>query len=204
MYNVTPHGTTGTPATELMFNRVIRDKIPSINDLIGETVDSEEKDRDLLRKHKGKAAADTTRRAREIDIQVGDKVLLKNVVLAHKLTPTFDTTTYEVTNRKGNVVVTSSGGKSLTRNISHLKKIVNKSPLTSAAVEGQDDGLPIPVIPPQQTQETRELQGFSTAPKIQDEDKVLKLRLQKKEGVWRPVRVESTDEIESDALSHNV
>nr|XP_041630349.1 uncharacterized protein LOC121501887 [Drosophila kikkawai] len=116
MYNVTPHGTTGAPPTELMFNRVIRDKIPGIQDLVGETADSEEKDRDVWKKEKGRELADSARKAGAIDIKVGDKVLLKNVVFPHKLTPTFDTTTYEVTNREGNVVQISGGGKSYTRN----------------------------------------------------------------------------------------
>lgn len=33
MHNVTPHGTTGTPPSELLFNRVIRDKTQSIQDI---------------------------------------------------------------------------------------------------------------------------------------------------------------------------
>ena len=58
MYNVTPHSTTGVPPTELMFNRVIRDKLPGIQDLTGEYVDSAEKDQDCINKQKGKAIAD--------------------------------------------------------------------------------------------------------------------------------------------------
>ncbi|XP_044757738.1 uncharacterized protein K02A2.6-like [Coccinella septempunctata] len=34
MYNVTPHGTTGKSPSELMFNRTVRDKIPSMADLV--------------------------------------------------------------------------------------------------------------------------------------------------------------------------
>lgn len=53
MYNVTPHGTTGAPPMELMFNRVIRDKILGIQDLVGEMADLKEKDKDLLEKKRG-------------------------------------------------------------------------------------------------------------------------------------------------------
>ncbi|XP_017470711.1 PREDICTED: uncharacterized protein K02A2.6-like [Rhagoletis zephyria] len=123
MYNVTPHGSTGTAPSELMFGRVIRDKIPSIQDLVGEFSDSVEKDRDCVSKHKGKVAADRKRGAKEVDIEVGDKVYLKNVVFPHKLTPNFDTTEYEVMERKGNIVKVVGGGRALMRNVAHLKKI---------------------------------------------------------------------------------
>jgi len=61
MYNVTPHGTTGSAPTELMFNRVIRDKIPGVQDLMGENSDSVKRDRDLVNKQKGKEYADKRR-----------------------------------------------------------------------------------------------------------------------------------------------
>jgi len=50
MYNVTPHGTTGSAPTKLMFNRVIRDKIPGIGDICENTLDSGERDKDIIEK----------------------------------------------------------------------------------------------------------------------------------------------------------
>lgn len=50
MHNVTPHGTTGVAPTQLMFNRVIRDKVPCISDINETFTDSGERDRDCLRK----------------------------------------------------------------------------------------------------------------------------------------------------------
>ncbi|XP_037728604.1 uncharacterized protein K02A2.6-like [Drosophila subpulchrella] len=94
MYNVTPHSTTGAAPTQLMYNRTIRDKIPGIEDISDQDVDSEERDRDMCQKEKGK-----------------------------KLTPTFDPTVYEVTSRDGDVVQVTGNGKSYTRNASHLKKV---------------------------------------------------------------------------------
>jgi len=43
MHNVTPHSTTGTSPSELMFNRMIKDKIPNVQDIAGEVHDSREK-----------------------------------------------------------------------------------------------------------------------------------------------------------------
>lgn len=54
MYNVTPHGTTGKSPSELVFNRRIRDKIQSINDVTVEEPDEEAKDIDILKKNRGR------------------------------------------------------------------------------------------------------------------------------------------------------
>ncbi|KAL7743612.1 hypothetical protein ACLKA6_019231 [Drosophila palustris] len=101
MYNVTPHGTTGCPPTDLIFGRVIRDKIPWIGDLTGEFIDSSEKDLDCINKNKGKIAADKRRGAKETTIDVGDTVLLRNVIFPSKLTTNFDTTEYKVLRKNG-------------------------------------------------------------------------------------------------------
>ncbi|XP_036340795.1 uncharacterized protein K02A2.6-like [Rhagoletis pomonella] len=123
MNNVTPHGTTGSSPSELMFNRVIRDKIPGIQDLTDDMLDSAARDYDIINKWKGKEKADMRRRAKESDIEVGDKVLLKNVVFAHKLTPNFDPTEYTVKERSGNEVIIAAGERTLRRNISHIKRL---------------------------------------------------------------------------------
>lgn len=123
MYNVTPHGTTGSPPSELMFNRVIRDKIPSIHDITDDMIDSSARDLDCMNKHKGKERGDKRRNAKPSEIAVGDKVLLRNVVFPHKLTTNFDLTEYEVVDRNGNEVEITANGKSYKRNISHVKKI---------------------------------------------------------------------------------
>lgn len=74
MYNVTPHGTTGKTPSELLFGRNIRDKIPSIKDIIGEEKDEEAADNDILNKYKEKEKEDKARGAKEIDINPGDQV----------------------------------------------------------------------------------------------------------------------------------
>ncbi|KAL7726148.1 hypothetical protein ACLKA6_002618 [Drosophila palustris] len=53
--------------------RVIRDKIPGVQEISEQFTDSAERDRDLIEKHKGKEAADKRRGAKDIDIRVGDK-----------------------------------------------------------------------------------------------------------------------------------
>lgn len=162
-----------------MFNRVIRDKIPGIQDFVGEFSDSAEKDRDCKVKQKGKEIADKRRGAREADISVGDKVVLKNVVFRHKLTPNFDTTEYEVVERKGNIVKVVGEGRTLMRNVSHLKKLPQQSTQPDAS---NIDRLPMldagqsldPETPPSlPTPEENETHNMDA----------LKLKLVRKEGM---------------------
>lgn len=80
MYNVTPHGTTGKTPSELLFGRNIRDKIPSIGDLIGEERNYEAADNYILYKHKKKEKEDQARGARETDINPRDQIVVQNMV----------------------------------------------------------------------------------------------------------------------------
>ncbi|XP_062556923.1 uncharacterized protein K02A2.6-like [Armigeres subalbatus] len=100
MYNTTPHSVTGKPPTMLLHNRVIRSKIPCVSDLERmPPAKSSAHDRDIILKHKGKESEDLRRHAKPTDIQIGDKVLLQNLISLGKLTPTFDKTVYEVVER---------------------------------------------------------------------------------------------------------
>ncbi|XP_055314005.1 uncharacterized protein K02A2.6-like [Sitodiplosis mosellana] len=63
MYRSTPHSTTLKTPAELMFNRNIRDKLPSIDQHI-EREDSEVRDRDADMKRKEKEYADRKRNAK--------------------------------------------------------------------------------------------------------------------------------------------
>lgn len=123
MYNVTPHSVTGKSPSELMFGRNIRDKIPTVQDLVETLPDEEVVDEDRLKKQIGKRREDVARGAKEPFIKVGDKVLVKNVIHHNKLTPNFDSIEYEVLDIIGTEVIVRGNGKEFRRNISHLKKI---------------------------------------------------------------------------------
>ncbi|KAH8324641.1 hypothetical protein KR074_001889 [Drosophila pseudoananassae] len=188
MYNVTPHGTTGSAPTELMFNRVIRDKIPGVQDLMGEYSDSVERDRDLVNKQKGKEYADKRRGAKEINVEVGDKVFLKNVIFPHKLTPNFDTTEYVVKGREGDIIRITGGGKTLTRNVSHVKKI----PQTQPPAETENNSSPSrstgEVLQPfnfRTLDESKQMESTTETTSAPGEG--LKLKLINKGGMWESV-----------------
>ncbi|KAH8261820.1 hypothetical protein KR026_005461 [Drosophila bipectinata] len=190
MHNVTPHGTTGVAPTQLMFNRVIRDKVPCIGDIDEEVSDSAERDRDCMLKEKGKEEADKKRGAREAVINVGDKVLFKNVVFPSKLTPNFKDTEFEVVEKDRNIVKIRAGGRTLTRNVSHLKKIpINASHLDTSG----PSSLSSPQPKMTSTQDHQDVEaGIGHRLRQSPEDLAplaapsLKLKLVNKGGMWEP------------------
>lgn len=123
MYRSTPHSTTLKTPAELMFGRNIRDKLPSIKTPLER--DEELADRDKEKKEKEREYGDAKRRAKEIDIQPGDEVLVKRSIITNKLSSTFEPDIHKVVKRNGAEVTIEAkeSGKQYRRNASHLKKI---------------------------------------------------------------------------------
>lgn len=132
MYYTNAHSVTGKAPSVLLQNRLIRSKIPSISDI--ETtppITTEVQDRDRIVKHRGKERKDARRHAKPSDIQVGDRVLVQNLVSTGKLTPTFNGIEYQVMERRGSCVkIIDPVSRSVFEiNVAHLKKI---SPQTTS------------------------------------------------------------------------
>lgn len=187
MYNVTPHGTTGKSPSELLFGRNIRDKIPSLADLIGEPIDEEARDNDLTNKHKGKEKEDGSRRAKQSSIQIGDKVLAKNMTKPHKLVTRFGTEEFTVTEKDDNeVTITKENGQTCKRHISHLKKLPN-STITNPHEITSNTNPNILLEPPNQMPQSIHVES---AEEIQHEattasEKIQPIKLKKMEGLWQ-------------------
>ena len=125
MYNSTPHSVTGKSPSELFYRRQFRDKIPSAPDIEFKIIDEDVRDRDLQLKEKGKEYGDLKRRATDNNLQIGEKVLVKNLIKENKLTTNFNPTTHTVTGVAGGDVNIRNDdtGKEYRRNIVHLKKV---------------------------------------------------------------------------------
>lgn len=125
MYNSTPHSTTGKTPAELFFNRQFRDKIPSAVDVENRRMDLEVYDKDKTAKEKGKFIEDRKRKAVNNEINIGEKVYVKNMIKENKLTPDFSPTPHTVMSAKGGDlnIQNDETGQSLRRNIVHLKKV---------------------------------------------------------------------------------
>ena len=132
MYRSTPHSVTGMSPAEMLFGRKIRTCVPEINTYRRE--DSEILDRDSEKKGKGKLYSDAQRNAKESEIVPGDKVLLKQN-RNNKLDTPFSSDKYTVIDKNGNsVVVRADDGTEYRRNITHMKKMNERSPQTDSNV----------------------------------------------------------------------
>lgn len=121
-YRSTPHTITGASPAKLLFEREIRSKLPGVEELRSASNESEALDRDRERQQKGKDYTDNRRGACESNLKEGDKVLLQKPK-TDKLSPSFETTLYQVVNKQGSrVEIKSPAGVRYKRNITHLQK----------------------------------------------------------------------------------
>lgn len=144
MYRSTPHSTTLKSPAELMFNRNIRDKLPSVEQKKDEWMDGEVRERDALMKQKGKEYADRKRGAKLNDVSIGDEVVAKRQVITNKLATKFEPTVYKVVKRNGSeVTIENEGtGSQYRRNVAHIKKL--PSPSNSEPQQQQPTTPPVP------------------------------------------------------------
>ena len=88
------------------------------------------------KKDENKEYYDRIKRTKEVQIKKGDIVICKQKK-NNKLTPKFDPEHYVVIQRKYNTITAKRDGKTITRNVSHFKKVVIEE-----SEEEQDDTEP--------------------------------------------------------------
>ncbi|XP_062699139.1 uncharacterized protein K02A2.6-like isoform X2 [Aedes albopictus] len=137
MYYTSPHSVTGKTPTELCYGRTIRSKIPSLSDVEVAPSRDEVADRDRFLKEKGKEEEDGKRHAVNSNLEVGDTVLMKNLLPANKLSTTFNPNEYLVVNKEGSRVTIQdkTSDKSYRRNVAHLKRIDDYNEASSSRQE---------------------------------------------------------------------
>ncbi|CAH2108806.1 unnamed protein product [Euphydryas editha] len=125
-YRTTPHSTTGVPPGEVFRGRKIKTKIPEIRPELHLLCDEQMTDDDRYKKHAYKQYADKKRHAKELDLQPGDKVLMRQRK-ENKLSTPFSPNEHTVLWKSGNLVaVQSPEGKVVKRNSSYFKPIKNR------------------------------------------------------------------------------
>lgn len=165
MYRSTPHSTTLRSPAELMFNRNIRDKLPSIRDTLVAKLpsirdtfvaDEELRDRDKEMKSIGKNYADERRNAKFSEIRKGDHVLIKRQEKSNKLATMYEPTIYKVVDRIGSEIVVENAEtlSRYRRNVAHAKKF------STPEDTPEKDSTSVSTDPPSQPAE----QGNSTTP----------------------------------------
>nr|AIK27535.1 polyprotein [Chilo suppressalis] len=126
-YRTTPHSTTGISPGDVFKRRKIKTEIPEIRTEF-RLCDEQIRDNDRYKKDLYKQYADKRRHAKELNLQPGDKVLVRQKK-ENKLTTPFSPSEHTVLWKAGNsVVVQSPEGKIVRRNSSHFKPIKNRDP----------------------------------------------------------------------------
>ena len=121
-YRATPHSTTGIAPAQLLFNRKITTKLPEISQPEDTSTDTAVRVRDAKAKNKMKKRADKRARSCQLNIKIGDTVLVRQKK-KDKFTTKFDPAPYKVIEVKGSMVTAIRNDKSITRNVCHFKQI---------------------------------------------------------------------------------
>ncbi|XP_075981602.1 uncharacterized protein LOC142980155 [Anticarsia gemmatalis] len=113
------------PPSELFYGRQFRDKLPFLADVENNYADLEIRDRDKETKEKIKLNEDRKRRAVDRELEIGEKVYVKNFVKENKLTSDFNPTPHTVVGAEGSDINVRNDetGQEYRRNIVHLKKL---------------------------------------------------------------------------------
>jgi hypothetical protein len=135
-YRSTPHQTTKFVPCELLFNRQIRGYLPELTRK--KVVNRHKRAKQNLehKKEENKEYYDRNKSTKEAGIKKGEIVICKQKK-NNKLTSKFDPEHYTVVQRMYNTIIAERDGKTVTRNVSHFKKVVMEE-----SEEEQEDTAP--------------------------------------------------------------
>ena len=123
-YRAAPHKTTGKSPYELMFNRKMMTKLPQIPIKPNKRLDKEVREKHDEEKMKQKKYADQKRKAKEKEVQVGDKIMIKQKKSSVK-TP-WDPEPYNVVGIKGSKVTAQRGEQMRERAKNNIKVVKHR------------------------------------------------------------------------------
>ena len=121
-YRSTPHSSTEASPAELMFQRKIYTKLPTLTTAVENDIYLKIRERDQTAKAKMKVNSDTRRHAKPNTLVPGDTVLHRQPK-HNKLTTPYSSESYTVSKVKGSMITATRDGHSITRNSSFFKRI---------------------------------------------------------------------------------
>ena len=151
-YRTTPHSATGRTPSELLFNRQVRTKLPSL--LFKEGEDTALRDRDSLSKYRSAECVSKKRPApAHQELQPGEQVLVKRTSAAGKLDAPFLSEPHQIISRTGDqLMLQSPDGVVKKRNVHFAKRLQTEHPLPSQEPDEQTTLVPLsPEVPKQTT-----------------------------------------------------
>lgn len=125
MYNSTPHATTGSAPSVLMFGRILRDKLPSFENREIRMDEEEIHDRDCTKKLHDAEYANMRRHAKPTELKEGEIVVVKRTNKPNKLSSTFAPEEFEIIKLTGSdaMLKSTESGRMIHRNTAHLKSL---------------------------------------------------------------------------------
>ena len=120
-YRSTPHATTGKAPSVLMFRNGKTSRLISNSDFQKERVDQEAISKDKIHKEQICKLANKRLHAREMTLKIGDWVLVRQIQ-TNKSMSKFEPVPYCIIEIKGNMVTVQNESKTVTRNVSFMKK----------------------------------------------------------------------------------
>lgn len=140
-YRATPHTTTKQTPYELFFGRQMYTKLPNLPSKANKLAKHlNTKFNDQKGKQQMKQYADKRRKAKHSNLQVGDKVLVKQDK-QNKLTPPYDPKPFEIVKKKGTMITAKREDKHITRNSSKFKPVQN-APAMPGNTDEETDTIP--------------------------------------------------------------
>ena len=124
IYRATPHSSTGKSPSEMLHNRKMRLKLPSLIKNPESKMQTEARAKHDTERQKQKDYADRHRRAKNKPVLVGDKVLVKQEKTTVK--PPWDPNPYKVTQVKGTKITAARGQRERTRNVDKVKVLTKR------------------------------------------------------------------------------
>ena len=134
----TPHGTTGRSPSELLNGRKLKSTLPRVQ---FDQTPSEIRETDAKRKEKMKEYADKCSHAKSTDLNVGDKVLVKQPK-QNKMSTPFNPEPFEIKEKKGNMITAQNAERTATRNASFFKKLPSNMPVHPIPSDKEEQPLP--------------------------------------------------------------
>lgn len=133
-YRSTKHAVTDQTPSMLMFNREIKNRLPSFPDKPQSKPHRDAREKDAINKRKMKVRFDEKMKVSVSDIKTGDRVLVRQKK-KNKLSSKYKRSPYVVTERLGSTLkLRGEGGDEKMRNIADVTKLKSSTRLARAAM----------------------------------------------------------------------
>lgn len=140
-YRATPHSTTDISPSEALNGRKLQTLLPQYTQHDQSDAYNSIHERDTEKKRKIKEYADQRRQSKPSEIDIGDKVLIRQPKI-NKLSTPFHPHPYKVVARNGSMITAECGSHKVTRNVSFFKKIKTTPTSENETDDEVDDLIP--------------------------------------------------------------